>query len=324
MSKKTANQHAQDLQQQIQEAELLEDQAARHQALQTVQCSEQVHRLTAQDIARRDIACQRVQKARDMRALRDLVTVTIIETYKRERDSENWKQFKGIPLTLDDGTLVTVTNWEDYCHAFYGRSRAQVEQDIKAFEAFGEAGLALLREAGLGYRALRKARHLLESAAVDIDGEAVRLGDEEAVNDLIALLREEHAQDKQRLEAKVKDLEANLEASQRVVKDKIQKIDELDTQLHKRDLLPIEERTADLSQRLDQAIRSAGQAFNEPARVFAEIFDWEDAPRELRHACAQGIARLRITLDRLQVQYELPSLDLDVDDAWMNEGLPQE
>ena len=46
---------------------------------------------------------------------------------------------------------------------------------------------------------------------------------------------------------------------------------------------------------------------------------WDDRPRELQHACAQGIARVRIFLDRLQSTHYLPPVDLDIDDSWMNQ-----
>lgn len=321
MSKKTANQHAQDLQHQTQEADLLATQIERQQLMQAEEAF-QVSGYTEQ----RDLANQLLGRIQMAQGIAKLATVASLSDLAYIKGNKLYQSLAGKKVSCPDGReLATVATWEGFCEAL-GVSRRTVDEQLQNLREFGQEAYDAMSRAGIGYQSLRKLRQLPDEARqLVINGEAVRIGDKEEIEDLIERLAERHATEKQRLEAKVKDLEANLEVAHRLGKDKTQKIDELASQLQKRDLLPAEERAADLSMRLDQAMRDASRGLNEPSRVFAEVLDWEDAPRELRHACAQGIARLRVALDRIQQQYELPPLDLDVDDSWMQEsGLLQQ
>ncbi len=110
-----------------------------------------------------------------------------------------------------------------------------------------------------------------------------------------------------------------LEAARRVAQEKERKITQLEEQLHKRGMMKLDLRIAELEKRLSDEIIIVKGALLGPRAAIKEILEWEGAPRDLRHACAQAVARIRIALDELQADFMLDPVDLDVDDSWMQE-----
>lgn len=148
----------------------------------------------------------------------------------------------------------------------------------------------------------------------------VNAGDAEAIKNIVSDIEIKHVKEKEVLENIAKESEGNLEASRRQVADKNKQLDELEMKVHKTASLTPDERIEDLSKRLDQEIFKATSGYLGPRVIIKEILEWDDAPRDLRHACAQSIARMRVALDELQSDFMLPVVDLDIDDSWMNEA----
>ncbi|MCW9058738.1 MAG: hypothetical protein OQL11_07700 [Gammaproteobacteria bacterium] len=312
MSGKT-RQQAQELHHQVEAADLAANQADRQQLLQ----AEEEYRVSGYT-ENRDLANQLVGRIQMAQGIAKLATVASLSDLAYIKENKLYQSLAGKKITTPDGgELATVATWEGFCEAL-GYSRRKIDEQLQNLREFGEEALDAMTRAGIGYRSLRKLRKLPDDdRQMVINGEAVRLGDKEAIEDLIERLDERHARERQALERRADDLAADLDASRKVIQKRAEKIDELERLIHRRESLGTDDLARDLSEKLDQGVRDAIQSLHVPSRVIGEVLGWEDAPRELRHSCAQGVARIRIALDRLQQQYSLPTVDLDIDDSWI-------
>ncbi|WDE07265.1 hypothetical protein SG34_010445 [Thalassomonas viridans] len=164
--------------------------------------------------------------------IRKYVTVTEILTYKRVKES---KQYKGLVYTDKDGNSVTVTDLKDVCTHFFDRSYEAMQRDLSNLEAFGNEFFESAQKMELGYRELRKLRQLPDDQqALVIEGEAVELGDKDAVKELIEDLTTKHNQETTKLKKQVTEQTqlANartklLQAAQAVANEKTEEVEVL-------------------------------------------------------------------------------------------------
>lgn len=73
--------------------------------------------------------------------------------------------------------LPMVGTWEEFCK-YLGLDRRTVDEDLQNLAAFGEDFLETSRQLSVGYRDLRKLRHLTNDGTITIDGEAIVINDE--------------------------------------------------------------------------------------------------------------------------------------------------
>ena len=311
MTTKKPNDHAFELEQGLQVANLTKRQTENQALLKAYEKA---------DISGynedRDLINQLIGHVQMAEAVSKFATVVGLTKLKYIKESKLYRVLTG--KTADEKTS-TVATWEDFCRLI-GTSAGKVNEDLKHLEIFGEEALESLNRIGAGYRELRKLRRLPEhERELIINGVVANAGDKEALAELIEEMAARHAKEKETLEKRTEDLKGNLEATRRVIEDKNTRITELETEVHKKAALAPDERAAELSKRLEHETFCAKSGFLGPRSVIREIMEWEDAPRDLTHACAQAVARLRITLDELQSDFMLPVVDLDIDDSWMNE-----
>lgn len=141
------------------------------------------------------------------------------------------RSYKGATVVMaSSGEAVTVTTWEDFCTA-HGLSKQKINEDLQNLTTFGGDFLELQDRLGLGYRELRLLRKGLaelppeERQAVladvaDADGP-------DAVREKLDDLRLELAQ----AQAREKELQADMEAKERVSRGKTDKMDKLAEQV---------------------------------------------------------------------------------------------
>lgn len=279
------------------------------------------------DLARyteaRDEANQLLAQARTAQSFAKLATVVTLKTLAEVKETKTYRALKGVPGVDAQGSKIDdVGTWDGFCRAI-GRSKTSVDEDLRNLSVFGEAALESLQAIGAGYRELRKLRRLPEEEReVIIQGEAVQVEDKDALVELIEDMAARHAKEKEALKQQADDSHQELEASRRVTQDKSNRIAELEEQLHRRQHLTPDQRAKELSERLEAEGFQARSLLLPLRAVMVEILDWEESPRELKHACAQQMARLRIELDQLQIEMGLEPVDLDVDDSWMQEVEP--
>lgn len=140
------------------------------------------------------------------------------------------RSYKGATVVMANGETVMVNTWEDFCTA-HGFSKQKIYEDLQNLTTFGGDFLELQDRLGLGYRELRLLRKGLaelppeERQAVladvaDADGP-------DAVREKLDDLRLELAQ----AQAREKELQADMEAKERVSRGKTDKMDKLAEQV---------------------------------------------------------------------------------------------
>ncbi len=153
-----------------------------------------------------------------------LLTVSEIKFLSEIKES---KQYKGLKVLNDDGKLLTVSTWAEFCESL-NKSHQHIDEDIRNLGMFGEDFLETSQRMSLGYRDLRKLRKLPESdREVVINGEAVKTEDRESLIDLIEEMSAKHAKERDQLKARVADLESSDAAKEQIIKTKDQKANEL-------------------------------------------------------------------------------------------------
>lgn len=117
--------------------------------------------------------------------------------------------------------------WEEFC-SLLGRSREQVDEDIRNLKVLGEDALESMSRMGIGYRELRQFRRLPEDQKTALI-EAAQTGDKDAFLELAEDLIAKHAKEKEALSKRAEDLQSSVTALERLNDDKNRKIDELTT-----------------------------------------------------------------------------------------------
>lgn len=154
--------------------------------------------------------------------------VAMLKLFAQIRDS---KAYKGARVTdRASGETVTVTTWEEFCTA-YGYSKTKIHEDLQNLAAFGGDFMEMQEKLGLGYRDLRLLRNGIaalppEERQAILDDVAAAEGPEE-VKEKLADLRLELAKAK----ADRKELEADMQAKDKVSKEKSEKLDRLEEQV---------------------------------------------------------------------------------------------
>lgn len=154
--------------------------------------------------------------------------VAMLKLFAQIRDS---KAYKGARVTdRASGETVTVTTWEEFCAA-YGYSKRKIDVDLQNLAAFGGDFMEMQEKLGLGYRDLRLLRNGIaalppEERQAVLDDVAAAEGPEE-VKEKLADLRLELAKAK----ADRKELEADMQAKDKVSKEKSEKLDRLEEQV---------------------------------------------------------------------------------------------
>lgn len=159
-----------------------------------------------------------------------LLTVSEIKFLSEIKES---KQYKGLKVLNDDGKLLTVSSWAEFCDSL-NKSHQHIDEDIRNLGVFGEDFLETSQRMSLGYRDLRKLRKLdTDDREVIINGEAVKTEDRESLIDLIEEMSAKHAKEKLERDSKITELTSDKEALETIVSKKDEKINQLDTQVTK-------------------------------------------------------------------------------------------
>ena len=116
--------------------------------------------------------------------------------------------------------------WEEFCRLL-GRSVDQVDRDIANVQAFGEQALESMSAMGIGYRELRQYRKLPEDQKLALI-EVAKTGDKDGFLDLAEEIIARHAKEKESLATQVEEAKATLEAKDRVLADKNDRLTKLE------------------------------------------------------------------------------------------------
>ena len=238
-----------------------------------------------------------------------------VSTIKMLSEIKETKRYKGLQLIGQDGKLLTVSSWDDFCQSL-GHSRQKIDLDIQNLSAFGEDFLETSQRMGVGYRDLRKLRKLPEAEReVIINGESVQAEDKDSLIDLIEEMSAKNLKTKQAMQKQIDDLSADAKAKDTVLSTKNKKIDELDAQLSLRKQ-PDQQHTvsreleAHISSELAQSVTSlltAISQFNASILTLREQAD-TDAP----HLSAKIDSDVSYTYGRIAELAATDGIDIDL------------
>lgn len=122
------------------------------------------------------------------------------------------------------GAENLVGTWEEFCNLL-GRSVDQVDRDIANLRAFGEEALESMSRMGIGYRELRQYRRLPEDQKTALI-EAAKTGDKDSFLDLAEELIAKHTKEKESLQGRVFELEAEAKATEKLLGEKNTRLDQ--------------------------------------------------------------------------------------------------
>ena len=255
---------------------------------------------------------------------RKLVTVSHIKVLAEFKES---KKYKGLDIQDINGNWLHVTKWEEFCNAL-GYSREKIDTDILNLSTFGETFLETSQRLGLGYRDLRKLRKLPEDARAEIvDAEFSESADKEELLEKIEELTAKHAQEKQILEGQLKQSHANYEAQSKVLKNKNDRINQLDIELEKKknhiNTLSPDEKGGLLRKETSQLVYNAEAILRGQVWKAFETLDSRTQESGIDHKqfMVGTLAEIELVLNELRTAFNLPRLaDGDNRPEWAREG----
>jgi len=253
-----------------------------------------------------------------------LVTVTTLKAINEIKQS---KQYKGLDIYNPQGKLVTVTTFRDFCEAL-GFSVEKIDQDLLNLNTLGESFLETSQRLGLGYRDLRKLRKLPEDARAEIvDAEFSETADKEELLEKIEELTAKHAQEKQILEGQLKQSQANYEAQSKVLKNKNDRINQLDIELEKKknhiNTLSPDEKGGLLRKETSQLAYNAEAILRGQVWKAFETLDSHTQESGIDHKqfMVGTLAEIELVLNELRTAFNLPRLaDGDNRPEWARES----
>ncbi|MEB4585589.1 hypothetical protein QQW82_02995 [Pasteurella multocida] len=246
-----------------------------------------------------------------------------VGTLKILRELKISKKYKGLSYIDQDGKVLTVGSWEQYCKAC-GLSVNKVDEDLQNLNAFGENFLEESQRLGLGYRDLRKLRKLPEEARAEIvDANYSEATDKEDLIEKIEELTVKHAKEKESLEAQLKTAKDNYTAQARVLDNKNKRIDQLDAELEKKkqyiNTLTPDEKGGVLRKETSQLVYGAeailrGQVWKAFATLDAHT---EESGIDHKQFMTGVLAEIELVINELRTTFNLPQFaDGDNTPAW--------
>nr|DAW69263.1 MAG TPA: hypothetical protein [Caudoviricetes sp.] len=250
-----------------------------------------------------------------------------VSSLKVLHEIKNSKKYKGLSYIDQDGKLLTVSSWADYCRAC-GLTEKKVDEDLLNLSKLGEDFLENSQRLGLGYRDLRKLRKLPEDARAEIvDAEFSESADKEELLEKIEELTVKHAQEKQILEGQLKQSHANYEAQSKVLKNKNDRINQLDIELEKKknhiNTLNPDEKGGLLRKETSQLVYNAEAILRGQVWKAFETLDSHTQESGIDHKqfMVGTLAEIELVLNELRTAFNLPRLaDGDNRPEWARES----
>lgn len=213
--------------------------------------------------------------------------------------------------------------WAEFCSVL-GISVDKADMDIANLRAFGEEALESMTRMGIGYRELRQWRRLPEDAKSALI-EASKQGNLDAVQYLAEELIHTHTKEKDELQKKLTDTQADYDALGEVLSKKSAELDRTKQDLEKAKRR-IETMSADdAAKELRQEV--VGIAFEAEADIsgklraaFASLEQHgSETGSDHRNFQAQLIAHLQRLLGELKAEFQLPEVGEEEDFSWMDQ-----
>jgi len=235
------------------------------------------------------------------------------------------KKYKGLPYKDPEGNLRHVADLAEFCEAFLGRSYRRVKELADNLHTLGSDLYESAERIGFRARdyAALKALPAEEQAVVK---QALASESREQVLDILQDMAARHASERAAAKKAAEELSADLDARDKVLKDKTSKLDELTVKLEKMRSLP-ENRRAKLrleqeeqaADKLGAAVMGAVGALNEFCRQLADIKGAEVSVYTQQHADATAswlCQQIQLALQENGIQADMAEIVLP---TWMRD-----
>lgn len=152
---------------------------------------------------------QREGRRQMIQAIQKLVTVTDLLDLQKIKKT---KQYKGYIHKTDDGKLVTITTWPQFCELVEGRSHNSVDLDLANFQVHGPEFYERMQAIGIGPGTMRSLRQIPEDERAELEKAAKESSRDEFL-DLAETLITRHTEEKKALQKRLEQTDKQLLAS---------------------------------------------------------------------------------------------------------------
>ena len=239
-----------------------------------------------------------------------LLTVSNLKVLSEIKNS---KKYKGLSYIKEDGSLLTVSTWEEFCGAC-NLSHKHVDENLRNLSSLGEDFLETSQRLGLGYREMRKLRQLPDDARAEIvEADYSEATDKEELLEKIEDLTAKFAKEKGELEGKLKRKSEDYDAQAKMLANRNERINKLDAELIKKEKL-IATQTPD---QRGGALREETAAISYKAEVILRGQVWQAFEALEAHSSEHGIdhkqfmsgvlAEYQLILSELKSHFNLDS-----------------
>lgn len=273
----------------------------------------------------RDLANQilgQVQMARSIARFADVVSLSKLAHIKETKMYRALQGKKGIDA--DGNEIADVGTWDGFCQAL-GLSRSKVDEDLTNLKAFGEEALKQLGAIGAGYRELRQWRRLPEDAKSALI-EASKQGNLDAVQYLAEELIHTHTKEKDELQKRLTDTQADYDALGEVLSKKNAELDRTKQDLEKAkrriETMSADDAAKELRQEVVGIAFEAEADISGKLRAAFESLEQHATETGSDHRAfqAQLIAHLQRLLGDLITEFQLPAVAAEEEDfSWMHQ-----
>ena len=263
-----------------------------------------------------------VQMARSIARFADVVSLSKLAHIK---ETKMYRALQGKKAIDADGNeIADVGTWDGFCQAL-GLSRSKVDEDLTNLKAFGEEALKQLGAIGAGYRELRQWRRLPEDAKSALI-EASKLGNLDAVQYLAEELIHTHTKEKDELQKKLTDTQADYDALGEVLSKKNAELDRTKQDLEKAkrriETMSADDAAKELRQEVVGIAFEAEADISGKLRAAFESLEQHATETGSDHRAfqAQLIAHLQRLLGDLITEFQLPAIAEEEEDfSWMHQ-----
>lgn len=311
----TTKQNALEIEGQIQEAELLQEKSNNHELIAaaentTASGKEEKNALANQLFGRLQLSG----------AMTKMLNISTLLDLKKVKEEKLYLNFKGVPVVSPTGEVLIISTWKDFCLSV-GLSRQHVDAQLININTFGAEAYEAMTHAGIGISSMRPIRQLPENEFNAVVNEIESsVGDKEAIIELIEGItikhvkeREKIAEEKQDLQQQVQAAQDKVDANERLLEVKGQRIHELEKVVDKC-LTPDEQRKHQLDQeqalknQLEQVEAECALAIDRLDLIIGQIYnhpkcsdDLEQMPSKLYEYLLKHLVNVA---DQYQIQFD--------------------
>ncbi|PID65955.1 MAG: hypothetical protein CR977_00100 [Gammaproteobacteria bacterium] len=255
----------------------------------------------------------RIQATHAIGNMLEALSLSQLQAIKQQKA---YRQLQGQTQEVN-GTLVDLGTWKGFCKAI-GASRETIDLRLKDLQLLGETALENAQNLGMTTRELRKLRKLdPNDQSVIINELEASIGDKDAIVELIENMSVKHRQEKEALQAQIKDEKAERQASERMVSQKQKKIDELDKEIIKQETMTVPEKEAKALNVLSRSFNLCRGSILDVGVKIADVLSFATPAAE--QSCLGTLLILRNEIDRIFAENDLHGVLMDTSDAEIDE-----